>query len=101
MRPVARRIADARPRGRLVVAGTIEEAEVVTHGRGQAYRCIVEDGTGRVALLFLGRWTVPGMMKGARCTAEGIVRPSRDDRLELEVRNPLSRVESEGWVGTP
>jgi len=35
--------------------------------------CIVQDGTGSIAVVFLGRRHVPGIEVGARIVAEGVV----------------------------
>jgi hypothetical protein len=75
---------------RLVATGTITGTGVVRLGRSPAYRCELDDGTGQVALVFLGRSGLPGVVKGARCTVEGTV---REDGAERVVWNPLYRLE--------
>jgi hypothetical protein len=49
------RIADARARAHVTLAGTIRATETVTAGSGPIYRCVLADGTGEADLLFLGR----------------------------------------------
>ena len=112
--PVARRIADARVRGRIVVTGTIgvcmttprplnqverypiaelllrHESPGATDSR-VAYRCEVSDGTGVIVVLFLGRRQVAGFVSGIRCTIEGTVQEDRDG---LVVWNPRYRLEA-------
>ncbi len=95
-RPVARRLADAAPRGRIVVTGTVCDTGTARSGAlgtGGSFRCELDDGTGRVALLFLGRRSVPGLAPGTRCTVEGT---ARTDRGGLVVWNPLYRIELPG-----
>jgi hypothetical protein len=92
-RPVARRIADACPRYRLVVTGTITAIRVVELGESYGLRCELDDDTGQVALVFVGRAEIPGVVKGARCTVEGTARQGGDNQSELEVWNPLYRFE--------
>lgn len=92
-RPVARTVRDAQARGRVVVDGTICATEVRRWGSGWAYRCTVDDGTGQLDLLFLGRRQVPGLARGSRCSAEGTARRVAD---RIVVWNPLYRLEVPG-----
>lgn len=88
---VARRIGDAAPRSRLRVTGTVTAVEVTTVGGSVSLRCFLDDGTGQVALLFLGRREVTGMQRGARCTAEGTV---QKEGGQFVVWNPIWRIEA-------
>jgi hypothetical protein len=87
---VAREIAEAVPRGRLVVTGTISIADVVTVGGVASYRCDLDDGIGQLGVLFLGQRQVAGLGVGTRCTVEGSAR-SEGDRVVAW--NPLYRLE--------
>jgi len=89
-RPIARVIADALPRGRIVVTGTVVEVATVRIGHARSYRCLLDDGSGQVGLLFIGRNAIPGLAVGTRCTVEGTVRREDDG---LVVWNPLYRLE--------
>lgn len=89
-RPVARKIADAVPRGRVVVAGAVYSTEVRTEHGTASYLCMLDDGTGELGLLFLGRRSVAGLAVGVRCTAEGT---ARMEDGQLVVWNPLYRIE--------
>jgi hypothetical protein len=90
-RPVARKIGEVVPRGRLVVTGTIVEAKMVLVVDIASYCCVVGDGTGQVDLIFLGRRVVPGLGVGSGCTVEGTVTYEGD---RLVVWNPLYRLDS-------
>jgi two-component system sensor histidine kinase KdpD len=90
-RPVARRIDDARPRARIVATGTVRAAHAVTCGSGPAYRCTLDDGSGQLDLLFLGRTSIAGLTVGARCTVEGTARIEGD---RMVVWNPLYRLDA-------
>lgn len=90
-RPVARRIADAVPRGRVVVTGTICGAETAQRGGGVFYECTVDDGTGTLVAVFMGRASVPGLTVGARWTLEGTAHAARG---RIEVLNPRYRLEA-------
>jgi RecG-like helicase len=85
-RPVVRCIADAQERSRIVVTGTVVSARTVALGATTAYECVIEDGTGALTLVFVGRNSVPGVMSGAVCTVEGTIRL---DRGHLAVWNPF------------
>jgi hypothetical protein len=89
-RPVARKIAEAEPRGRVVVTGTIRSAEVLDRYGTLSYVCLLDDDTGEIGLLFLGQRGVAGMVAGTRCTVEGTARLA-DGRLM--VWNPIYRIE--------
>jgi hypothetical protein len=89
-RSVAFKMAEVVPRGRLIVTGTISAADVVTIGGVASYRCGLDDGTGQLDVIFLGRRHVSGLDVDTRCTVEGTAR-SEGDRLV--VWNPLYRFE--------
>jgi two-component system sensor histidine kinase KdpD len=89
--PVARRVIDGRPRARVVITGMIVETQVVSRGNSPVYRCTLEDGSGELDILFLGRSSVPGFSVGTRCSVEGLAL-KEDNRLA--VWNPLYRFEA-------
>jgi len=77
-RPIARRIADAAPRQRLVVRATVAS---VCMGRWRGSpACTVEldDGTGRLRAVFSRARPVPGMAVGTCCAVEGTVHVDGD-----------------------
>ena len=89
-RPVARTIADARPRRRITVTGTVVAMTL------RSEPCLVldariDDGTGRLILRWLGRSSIPGISRDARLRIEGTILLSRG---ELVVLNPLHEVSS-------
>jgi DNA/RNA endonuclease YhcR with UshA esterase domain len=88
-RPVARFIGEAVDRGRVLVSGTICKTATARLGFGTAYECVLEDSTGTLVLVFVGRERVPGMNVGASCMAEGTARSVNG---RLEVWNPLYRL---------
>jgi hypothetical protein len=73
-----------------VVTGTVLAAETVRFGGSPAYRVVLDDGTGEVDLLFLGRRTVGGLVVGAHCSAEGTAQVARG---RFVVWNPLYKLE--------
>jgi hypothetical protein len=89
-RPVAYKVADAESRGRVVVTGSIIEAGTITMQDVTSGRFVLDDATGQLDLLFLGRPQVAGLSIGTCCTVEGTV---RIDHGRLVVWNPLYCVE--------
>lgn len=89
-RPVARRIADAAPRHRVVATGTVREVRIVDVGPAASCRVVVDDGTREMSLVFVGRPEVAGVEKGTRLTFEGT---ARMDDGRLVVWNPRYRLE--------
>ncbi len=89
-RPRVSRIADARSQDRVAVTGTIRATQTITVGTSPAYRCVLDDGTGELDLLFLGRGTVAGLAAGTRCSVQGTA-TARQGRLA--VWNPRYQVQ--------
>ena len=89
--PVVRRISGACPRNRVVITGVVTLAERVSLGGAPGYRCEIDDGTGVIAVLFLGRSSIPALIAGACCTVEGTV---QKDRKGLVVWNPIYQLQS-------
>ncbi len=89
-RPVAHKISETVPRGRVVVSGVIYSTEVTQDHGTTSYECLLDDGTGEIGLLFLGRRRVAGIVVGTRCTIEGT---ARLEGRRLVVWNPLYRIE--------
>src|SRR6185312_1317457 len=55
------------------VHGTIIATDRVTIGSSRGYRCILDDGTRQLDLLFLGRSQIRGLTVGVECRASGRV----------------------------
>jgi hypothetical protein len=78
-----------RPRERVSVTGTIQEAGTVRVGVSPVYRCVLAYDGGELDLLFLGRATIAGLTAGIRCSIEGTVTVHRG---RLAVWNPRYQV---------
>ena len=87
-RPIARRIADCAPRRRVVVTGTIVGTEVAAWRGVRSYICRIDDGSGWLTIVFIGRTQVPGVVTGARCTVEAT---ALSNRGALVLWNPFYR----------
>ncbi len=86
-RPVARVLAAASPRQRVVLAGRISEVRV-TQRNGPGLEAVLDDGTASITLRWLGRDHIAGIEPGAFLRAEGTVLEERGRRVVL---NPLYR----------
>ena len=90
-RQVARRCADAAPRARVVVTATVTGTEITDIHGAPSLSCTMDDGSGTLVAVFLGRSRVAGFDVGARCTIEGTVQAG--DPFPT-VWNPLYRIEA-------
>jgi len=89
-RPIARRIADARARQRVVATGKVVDARLGIW-RGSGARLFdVDDGTGRLTIVFGGLLPIPGMVEGVQCTVEGT---ALADDQGITLWNPWYRFE--------
>ncbi len=88
VRPIARRIADVRARQRVVVTGKVVDAQrCIWRGSGaQAFG--LDDGTGRLTIVFGGARSIPGMVEGMYCTVEGT---ALSDERGMVLWNPFYR----------
>jgi hypothetical protein len=91
-RPIARKVVDAEPRRRLIATGLVVAAAIQDVGGSASARYTLDDGSGRVDLLFLGRRSVADLGLGACVTIEGTVMA---DTTKMVVWNPIYRVESQ------
>jgi len=89
-RPVARFIADARARRRVVITGKVVDAQQCSWRGFPAQVYAIDDGTGRLSIVFGGVRCVPGMVEGAQCTVEGT---ALADERGIVLWNPFYRFE--------
>lgn len=64
-------IGTIEPRQRVVIAGRIRDVRPATIRQSKRFEAEVDDGTGTVTLVFLGRRSVDGVTPGARVKAAG------------------------------
>ena len=91
-RPVAIQVSEARSRSRALITGVVRKTETAPLGASTAFECTLDDDTGEIVLVFVGRNTVPGFAAGLRCVAEGTV---REVGGRLEIWNPRYRLISD------
>ncbi|WP_062520666.1 OB-fold nucleic acid binding domain-containing protein [Demequina silvatica] len=66
-------IAEAQPRGMVRVEGRVVAVQVEPSDAPPAFTVRLEDGTGRIDAVFMGRREVPGIGPGTRLCLEGRV----------------------------
>ncbi|HUY22396.1 MAG TPA: hypothetical protein VMV22_08640 [Acidimicrobiales bacterium] len=89
-RPIIRCVADAEPRHRVVVTGTVGTVEMRRWRGVQTCTARLDDGTGRLTLVFTRPDPLPGLAEGMRCTVEGTVLTGE---TEPTVWDPVYRFE--------
>jgi hypothetical protein len=80
--PIALRLRGAQPRTRVSVTGEVIEVRTVRRESGVIFEADLNDGTGVVTLVFLGRRDMGGILPGAGLVAEGTL-IARHHLLEL------------------
>jgi hypothetical protein len=83
-------VADAVPRSRVVVTGTVLSVEMRRWRSVAACTAQLDDGTGRLTLVFTRVRPLPGLVEGVRCSVEGTVLSGEP---EPTVWNPLYQFE--------
>jgi hypothetical protein len=78
-------IAEVQYRQHTKIAGRLHTMRVQPHGGIASLECTLVDETGGIALVFLGRRSIPGMKVGARVRVEGTV---GEDHGRLAMLNP-------------
>jgi RecJ-like exonuclease len=79
-------IGTVRLRSQVRIAGEVVKVGVRPWAGGDVFEVVLEDGTGRITLAFLGRRAVAGVKCGALISADGTVGTHRGRVIIL---NPL------------
>ncbi len=66
-------IATIEHRQHVLIGGTIQQVRVQPWAGVATLECTVDDGTGTISVVFLGRRRVPGMKVGAKVAVSGVV----------------------------
>jgi hypothetical protein len=82
-------IADARWRDRVRVRGKVKSVRVAPQHDVPVYECVIDDGTGTVMAVFLGRRELAAVNIGTRIELHGTVGVHRE---RLAILNPTYRV---------
>jgi hypothetical protein len=71
------RIADARIRSRVKVAGVVRRITIRPVEGFEALEAVIYDGTGEMDAVWLGRRSIPGLVLGSRLIIEGVIGKER------------------------
>jgi hypothetical protein len=86
-RPIATQVKLAKPRGILHAKGKIVSTKTVEIDHDPTEICTLDDGSGQINLVFLGREKVAGLEVDSRCEIEGTV--GKNLQGQLYILNPL------------
>ena len=67
------RIADVEPRKSARISGRVAAVRIEASDAPPQFAIQIDDGTGRIDAIFMGRRTVPGIEPGAHVALEGTV----------------------------
>lgn len=91
-RPIKHSVGEAKERNLLQTTGRLTSIETTTLDGHPCYLCTLDDNTGSVTLVFIGRSTVPGLTIGTICGIEGTV--GYNTKLGHYIFNPFYRIEA-------
>ena len=77
MKAAARHIADAAPRSTVTVTGRVVAVRIEPKDAPPLFGVQLDDGTGRIDAVFMGRRAIPGIEPGAVVECEGTVYATR------------------------
>jgi len=79
-------MSDLIARRPATVRGCLGGVRTIKGPHGPCFEAVLDDTTGSVVLVFLGRRSIPGFTPGMALMAQGTPRPHRD---RIEILNPL------------
>lgn len=85
-------IRDVEERQAVRIAGTVSRIKVRPRDGLAAFEATIQDGTGEVQAVWLGRRSVPGLNLGARVIVDG--RLGRDAKGRFQLVNPVYEFEA-------
>lgn len=85
-------LRDAATRDVVKLAGIVDRLRVRPRDGVAAYEASMNDGTGRVRVIWLGRRSVPGLHLGVRLVVEG--RLGEDEKGVRQLLNPAYEFEA-------
>jgi RecG-like helicase len=79
------RIRDATPRTRVKLAGVVRRITIRPLEDNESLEALLDDGTGEVTVVWMGRRSIPGLNLGTRLIVEGLL---AEQRGEHRIVNP-------------
>lgn len=74
------RIRDATPRTRVKLAGVVRRITVRPLEGNESLEALLDDGTGEVTVVWMGRRSIPGLNLGTRLIVKGLLAEQRGER---------------------
>jgi RecG-like helicase len=74
------RIRDAATRSRVKFAGVVRRITVRPLEGSESLEALIDDGTGEVNVVWMGRRSIPGVNLGTRLVVEGVLAEQRSER---------------------
>lgn len=78
--PGSVRIRDATTRSRVKLAGVVRRITVRPLEGSESLEALIDDGTGEVNVVWMGRRSIPGLNLGTRLVVEGVLGQQRSER---------------------
>lgn len=79
------RIRDATPRSHLKLAGVVRRITIRPLEGNESLEALLDDGTGEVTLVWMGRRSIPGLRLGTQLVVDGVI---AEQRGQLRMVNP-------------
>jgi RecG-like helicase len=80
------RIRDATARTRVKLAGVVRRITVRPLEGNESLEALLDDGTGEVIVVWMGRRSIPGLNLGTRLIVEGLLAEQRGERRIVNPR---------------
>jgi RecG-like helicase len=80
------RIRDATARTRVKLAGVVRRITVRPLEGNESLEALLDDGTGEVTVVWMGRRSIPGLNLGTRLIVEGLLAEQRGERRIVNPR---------------
>jgi RecG-like helicase len=78
--PGAVPIRDAQPRSKVKVAGVVRRITVRPIEGSESLEALLDDGTGEVRVVWMGRRAIKGLNLGTRLVVDGVLAEQRSER---------------------
>ena len=85
------RIRDAATRSRVKLAGVVRRITVRPLEGSESLEALIDDGSGEVTVVWMGRRSIPGVNLGTRLVVEGVLGEQRSERRLVNPKFEFSR----------
>jgi RecG-like helicase len=84
--PGSVRIEDAQTRSKVKLAGVVRRITVRPLEGSESLEALLDDGTGEITVVWMGRRSIPGLNLGTRIVVDGLL---AEKRSEKRLVNPV------------